>query len=99
MFYFDYTYLVFIVPALILSMLAQMKVQSAFDKYSRIKNRNLIEADDVARKLLNDAGSVAMFLNSFLILMICALSLYKEKKAFLFFVNVYQFYYFFPHQQ
>ena len=50
-------------------------------------------------ELLNDAGSVAMFLNSFLILMICALSLYKEKKAFLFFVNVYQFYYFFLKSQ
>ena len=36
LFYYDYTYFVFIVPALIITMIAQYKVQSTFKKYSRI---------------------------------------------------------------
>ena len=35
MFYMDYTYLVFVVPALLISLYAQMKVQSTYKKYAK----------------------------------------------------------------
>lgn len=44
-YYFDYTYFVYIVPALIITMIAQIRVKSAFSKYSRIGTmRNLTGA-------------------------------------------------------
>lgn len=52
-YYFDYTYFLFIVPALIVTMYAQFKVKSTFSKYSRISTiRNMTgaqAADSVAR--------------------------------------------------
>jgi Zn-dependent membrane protease YugP len=35
-YYFDYTYFIYIVPALIVTMIAQFRVKSAFKKYSQI---------------------------------------------------------------
>ena len=35
-YYFDYTYFIYIVPALIVTMIAQFRVKSTFKKYSRI---------------------------------------------------------------
>lgn len=37
LYYFDYTYFLFMVPALIITMAAQIGVQSAFSKYSRVR--------------------------------------------------------------
>jgi uncharacterized protein len=37
LYYFDYTYFLFMVPALIITMAAQIGVQSAFTKYSRVR--------------------------------------------------------------
>ncbi len=52
-FYFDYTYFWFMVPALIVTMIAQFRVKSAFSKYSRVGTvRNVTgaqAADAVAR--------------------------------------------------
>lgn len=52
-YYFDYTYFIFIVPALIITMIAQFRVKSTFQKYSRIataKNMSGAQAaDNVAR--------------------------------------------------
>ncbi|QEY34035.1 zinc metallopeptidase [Caproiciproducens galactitolivorans] len=52
-YYFDYTYFIFILPALIITMYAQFKVQFTFEKYSRILTiRNMTgaqAADSVAR--------------------------------------------------
>ena len=52
-YYFDYTYFIFIVPALIITMIAQFRVKSTFQKYSRIataKNMSGAQAaDSVAR--------------------------------------------------
>lgn len=53
-FYFDYTYFVYIVPALIVTMIAQFRVKSTFEKYSRISTaRNMTGAQA--------ASSVAQF--------------------------------------
>ncbi len=52
-YYFNYTYFIFIVPALIVTMIAQVRVKSAFSKYSKIataKNMTGAQtADAVAR--------------------------------------------------
>lgn len=53
-YYFDYTYFVYIVPALIVTMIAQFRVKSTFEKYSRISTaRNMTGAQA--------ASSVAQF--------------------------------------
>lgn len=52
-YYFDYTYFIFMLPAIIITMIAQIRVQSAFRKYSQITTlRNMTgaqAADAVAR--------------------------------------------------
>ncbi len=54
LYYFDYTYFVYIVPALIVTMIAQFRVKSTFEKYSRISTaRNMTGAQA--------ASSVAQF--------------------------------------
>ena len=52
-YFFNYTYFWIMVPALVVTMLAQMRVKSAFEKYSRVRSaRNVTgaeAADGVAR--------------------------------------------------
>lgn len=55
MYFYDYT-IILLLPAIILSAWAQMKVQSAFRKYSRIPNRKGITGMMVAQKLLQANG-------------------------------------------
>jgi Zn-dependent membrane protease YugP len=56
--YFDFTYVIFVVPALILSLWAQFKVKSTFAKYSQIMcSKNITGAG--AAKLLMDANSIS----------------------------------------
>ncbi len=44
-YYFDYTYFVYLIPAMIVTMIAQIRVKSAFQKYSRIATaRNMTGA-------------------------------------------------------
>ena len=52
MFYFDYYYLVLVVPAIILSFLAQWKVNRAFTKYSRIPTKSGITGREMAERLM-----------------------------------------------
>ena len=52
----DYTYIIFVVPALILAMAAQAKVSSTFRKYSTVGNRHGYTGADVARMILNRNG-------------------------------------------
>lgn len=54
-FYFDPTYLL-IVPAIIISIWAQAKVNSAYNKYSKIKTMNGYTGEQIARMMLNEAG-------------------------------------------
>jgi len=50
------TYLLFALPALLLAFYAQYKVQSAFNKYSRVENWRGLSGLDVARHLLQVTG-------------------------------------------
>lgn len=54
-FYFDSTYII-LLPALIFSLYAQYKVNSTYNKYSRIDNRNGWTAAEVARRILDANG-------------------------------------------
>ena len=50
------TYLLFALPALLLVFYAQMKVQSAYNKYLRVENWRGLSGSDVARHLLQATG-------------------------------------------
>lgn len=49
-------YLLFSLPALILGLWAQMKVSSAFNKYSRVRNLNNLTGYQIARRMLDNLG-------------------------------------------
>jgi uncharacterized protein len=55
MFYWDNT-LLLMIPGLIFTLWAQMKVKSAFDKYSQIGVRSGITGAEIARRILKSAG-------------------------------------------
>jgi uncharacterized protein len=50
--YFDPMYFVFLVPALLLTMYAQYRVQSAYSKWGQVRNANNVTGLDVAQTLL-----------------------------------------------
>lgn len=52
----DYYYLILVVPAIILSMLAQAKVSSTFSKYSKRGSTSGITGAEAARKILDSNG-------------------------------------------
>lgn len=54
--FFDYWYLVLVVPTLILGLVAQSMVSSTFKKYSRVSSQNGYTAADVARMILDMNG-------------------------------------------
>lgn len=58
--YFDWTYVVFVLPMVILSLIAQVKVKSTYTKYSRILSRRGLTAGQAARMILdrNDLRNV-----------------------------------------
>ncbi len=53
---FDITFIIFVLPATILAMYAQFKVNSTFNKYSRVTNAKGLTGADVAKQLLAIAG-------------------------------------------
>jgi Zn-dependent membrane protease YugP len=55
-FYFNPTYLIFVLPALLLAFYAQMRVRSAYNKYTRKANLRGITGLQVAERLLPAAG-------------------------------------------
>ncbi|WP_461204476.1 zinc metallopeptidase [Clostridium sp. DL1XJH146] len=55
MFFYDYT-IIILLPAIILSGWAQMKVKSTFKKYSKVKSINGLTGAEVARNLLDSEG-------------------------------------------
>lgn len=59
-FYFDWTYLVFIVPALIFSLWASGKVNSTFRRYSSVLSRSHMTGYDAARRVLDANGLQAV---------------------------------------
>lgn len=56
MFYYDYYYLVLVVPAIIISLIAQMKVQSTFKKYAQVMSARGMTATEVVQKILEGNG-------------------------------------------
>lgn len=55
-FYYDYYYLILVIPALLISMWAQFKVQSTFNKYSKINASRGYTAAQITRTILDDNG-------------------------------------------
>lgn len=53
-FYYDYYYLILVLPALLIAMWAQFKVQSTFNKYSKMRASRGYTAAEIARKLLDE---------------------------------------------
>lgn len=56
MFFYDSTFLLFIIPALILGFIAQMVVKSKFDKYSKVRTMRGMTGAQVARQILDTNG-------------------------------------------
>ena len=54
--FFDPMYLVFMVPALVLSLFASWRTKSAFKKYSRVRTMNGMTGAQAAQMLLDRAG-------------------------------------------
>ena len=52
----DYTYIIFVLPAILISLIAQMKVSSTFGKYNKILNSRNMTGFQVARKILDSNG-------------------------------------------
>ncbi len=55
-FYMDQYYLLLVVPALIISVFAQLKVKSTFNKYKAVRNSRNMTGAEVARYLLQTNG-------------------------------------------
>ncbi len=56
MFYFDYMYFLYMIPGLIISIWAQMKVKGTFAKYSKIRVQSGLSGAQAARRILDDNG-------------------------------------------
>ncbi|MDY4079773.1 MAG: zinc metallopeptidase [Clostridium sp.] len=55
MFYYDSTMLI-LIPAIIISFIAQMQISSTYSKYKRVNTRNGYTGQQVARMMLDEAG-------------------------------------------
>ena len=56
MFFIDYWYIVLVVPAILLGLLAQSMVSAAFNKYLKIRTSYGYTAEQVARQILDQNG-------------------------------------------
>jgi Zn-dependent membrane protease YugP len=54
--FFNSSYLIFMLPAFLLMMLAQWYVTSAYNRWSRVPNRSGLSGAEVARRLIERAG-------------------------------------------
>lgn len=55
-YFYDYTYILFMLPALIISIYAQFKVNSTFKKYSEVRSYRNITGAEAARRVLMNSG-------------------------------------------
>ena len=55
-FFIDYWYIILVLPAFILAAIAQAKVKSTYNKFSRVISRKGYTADQVARTILDKNG-------------------------------------------
>lgn len=56
MFFFDPLYLILSLPAILLGLYAQMKVRSAFQKYSKVRSWSGMTGAEAARRILDSNG-------------------------------------------
>jgi Zn-dependent membrane protease YugP len=56
MFFFDPTYLIFMLPALILMLVVQFYVNSAYRRWSQVANRNNLSGAEAAARLIRNAN-------------------------------------------
>ncbi|MDY3119279.1 MAG: zinc metallopeptidase [Peptoniphilus sp.] len=56
MYYWNFDYLIYILPGFLLALYAQSKIKTSFDKYSRIRNREGFSGHSVAEKILRSHG-------------------------------------------
>ena len=56
MFYFNFQYIYILIPAMLLALYAQSKVQSTFRKYSNVRNSYGMTGAEAAQRLVNIAG-------------------------------------------
>lgn len=54
--YFDSTYLIYVVPALLISLWASVHVKSTFARFNQVGNRRCITGAQAARRILDDNG-------------------------------------------
>ena len=54
--FLDYYYIILVLPAIIFAMIAQVKVNTTFNKYSRVRTRRGITGADAARVVLEANG-------------------------------------------
>lgn len=55
-YYYDYSYFIFMLPALILSVWAQIKVQSTFRKFDQVRSARGLTGEQAALRVLQDNG-------------------------------------------
>lgn len=55
-FFFDYYYIIFVIPAIILSLIVQFKLKSTYAKYSKVGNARRITGAQAANLVLNYYG-------------------------------------------
>lgn len=55
-FFYDYWYIVLVIPAMILGIVAQIKVKTTYNKYSQVSNKRGYTAAEVARRILDKNG-------------------------------------------
>ena len=56
MFFYDYYYIILVVPAILISIFAQTKVQSTYKKYAKVMSKSGLTAHEVTRRILDKAG-------------------------------------------
>ncbi len=59
-YYFDYTYFLFMVPAIIVTLAAQIYVKSAFSRYSRVRTRRGVTGAQAADAVARFGGAEVM---------------------------------------
>ena len=57
LYYFDYSYFLFMLPALLITMYAQFQVNSTFQKYSRVNTYRNMTGADAAMRVMQYGGA------------------------------------------
>ena len=61
MFYFDHLYMLFMLPGLLIGISAQIKLSSAYGKYTQVPVESGMSGAEAAQKILDRAGVAKVF--------------------------------------